>query len=142
MSISPTIALGRFVNCKAHATLTRELGEDVEADLASMEAELIPLYRRTLLVELGQLSKLQDLVGVPGDNVDWSSVEGLTEYCVRSLDGHQEEDEPTPPRRRGRGKKKVTKRGAKKEAVEEEGSRKKKGPHKKGPRKKGPRRRG
>ena len=128
LSISPVIALGRFVNCKAHATLTRELGEDVDAELAAMEAELVPLYRRALLVELEQLNELQDIVGVPGERVNWATVEQLADYCVRSRDGITEEDREARRVQAGR-------RGGKKLPC-------KKGASKKGLRKKGPRRRG
>lgn len=82
LTIGPMIGLSRYTNCKAHATLRRELGDDVEADLADMQVELVRLYRVALLAEIGQLSELQAVVGVPGVDRDDRTIERLADVCA------------------------------------------------------------
>lgn len=109
ISINPVVALSRFVNCKAHATLTRELGDDPEADLEQMGRDIVGVYREALLAELGQLSELQEVVGVPRrDAPRDDDVDRLVQYCLNSVGKRrvgEEETEDRKPKKSGARKK-------------------------------------
>jgi hypothetical protein len=79
LSANPQIPLDRFHNLKPFASLSRVVGENVNADLDDMQTTLRTLVMRALAVEIECLS---DASGALGGGCD---IDKLAEYLLREF---------------------------------------------------------
>lgn len=97
VSVGPTINLSNYESLKPHASITRELGEDPEADLASMQAVLAAVFHHTLLTEVGLMTGARDAL-------DRDYLSGLAQHCaeelgVNGIETTRRESEGTGPKK-------------------------------------------
>lgn len=114
LSAGGSIPLADYANVKPHASITRVMGDDPEADLAEMMQLLTDGLKRSMLVQMGFASCVAELLG---DDCDVQAVvddlmKGLPDGLIRfSADAAgeegQEEDgkESATPRRPPKAKK-------------------------------------
>lgn len=79
LSASVPVALTQYDRLKAHATITRVLGDDIETDLAEMEFLLKQLLYRSVQV---QLDPMEAMIAA----LDEGGVDALKEMCCREVD--------------------------------------------------------
>lgn len=77
LSISPAVHLTRYQLLKTHATLTRVLGDDPEADMADAQSELRRIYFTTVHAELTLLDELSQIISNDG------TTEAVANYAAK-----------------------------------------------------------
>lgn len=77
LSVSPAVSLTKYQFLKAHATVTRKLGDDPEADLADMRVELRRVYMAAVHDELTMMGELTELIRGDG------SSEAIAAYALQ-----------------------------------------------------------
>lgn len=100
LSISPAVQLTRYQFLKSHATLTRVLGADPEADVADAQQELRKLYFQTVHAELTMLDELSQIISKEG------TTEAVAHYAAKQARIHASETSKTsrpPSAKRARG---------------------------------------
>tara|TARA_R100001086_G_scaffold192515_2_gene109737 strand:- start:1891 stop:2277 length:387 start_codon:yes stop_codon:yes gene_type:complete len=86
IEIAPTLQVAKFTFIKASARVSRTLGDDVESDLAKLQADVREVYARTVATELGVMNELSEALGEDGD------IDRVCAWATRVADGSEEED--------------------------------------------------
>jgi hypothetical protein len=79
LTLNAPIQVSRFVILKPFASVHRELGDDPEADIVSMRAELRRLYVEQLAQEIEVMDSALEAIG------DNGTLEDLKEWCLKEL---------------------------------------------------------
>lgn len=84
LSVAPTFKLADFTMLKASASVTRCLGDDPDADIAEMRAEVRALYAAAVADELQSISEIATVL----ENED---IEGVAAWAAEKSSGSIQE---------------------------------------------------
>lgn len=100
LSISPVVQLAPYTHAKPFASITREIGDDPDADLEDMQNILRVNIRHSMLLEIESLDEFT--AALEGGR------ESLADYCLAYINGENDgtQGQGRPVKTKGRRRKK------------------------------------